>query len=136
MAPAFSRTRHGGLHPIGDPCIGGTTVFFRERDVRADRDHSLAADLASQRRMPECYRSGCSGISVSPILGCAWRLVILEETHAPDDADADVGLRCSRRKTEADRSNNEGESLESPTPETMVALGKLLQGRREFLRSG
>lgn len=68
--------------------LAALRFFSREPDVRADRDHSLAADLASQRRMAECYRSGCSGISVSPILGCAWRLVILEETHAPDDADA------------------------------------------------
>lgn len=73
---------------------GALKVFSRGQHVRSDRDHALAADIEHQRQMAECYRIGCPGTNVSPVIGCAWRLAILEETHAADDsrkADSDCG---------------------------------------------
>ncbi len=51
------------------------------------------ANLDEQRRLAACYRLGCAEARASPILSCAWRLVIAEETHGSDDS-AEAARDC------------------------------------------
>jgi hypothetical protein len=65
--------------------VGGYS-FFSSHLRNPDRE--LRTDIAQQKHLADCYRVGCAEYHKSQVLGCAWRLVILEETHTADDADA------------------------------------------------
>jgi hypothetical protein len=57
-------------------------------DTRTQRNETISADINTQRHLAECYRDGCVEHRKSVILGCAWRLVIVEETHRAEDVEA------------------------------------------------
>jgi hypothetical protein len=65
--------------------VGGYSFFFSHL---RNPDRELRTDIAQQKHLADCYRVGCAEYHKSQVLGCAWRLVILEETHTADDADA------------------------------------------------
>ena len=58
------------------------TQYFREQ-IRPSwsPEMTYSGDIEDQRHMASCYESGCHGMVATPILACAWREVILEETN-------------------------------------------------------
>src|SRR4051812_38373037 len=58
--------------------------YFYAESLMADDTTTLAyqADLDAQRRLAECYRDGCVGLASTPMLGCAWRIVIAASGHS------------------------------------------------------
>jgi hypothetical protein len=85
----------------------GLISFFSHVPMHQLSAHANdTAGVAAHRHLAACYRDGCRDILRSPVLGCAWRLVVVVETaEAADDvaaAKADCGILSEgdRRKAE------------------------------------
>lgn len=68
-------------------CLVGGFGFFLWDEFHAHWHHDLtienayAGNLTSQRHLASCYATGCTpDFAVEPILACAWRQIITEET--------------------------------------------------------
>ena len=74
------------------------TEYFRDR-MSPDWTAAMAysGDLNDRRRMAACYEVGCNEVVAAPILACAWREIILEETQGSSRQDLTAADRsCSR----------------------------------------
>jgi len=77
--------------------------------TQAERNHAISADIPAQRHLADCYRDGCVDHRRSPLLGCAWRLVIVEETHRAEDlseAAKDCGELAEKDRAAAERARD------------------------------
>jgi len=72
---AVFKERKPYLPPIG-----------KEPDTNAIEKQALAGDYQAQRNLAYYLSTGADGHSINPILGCAWRIVILKSKHAKADA--------------------------------------------------
>lgn len=65
---------------------------------------AISGDYQGQRNVAYCLSDGCEGaIRVNPVLGCAWRMVILESGHLEADQTDTTNLKyfCGREKVDA-----------------------------------
>jgi hypothetical protein len=61
-----------------------------------------AVDIDSHRDLAACYRDGCSSTLRSPVMGCAWRMVIVVQTRGAPEEAALAAADCGSLQ-EADR---------------------------------
>jgi hypothetical protein len=111
------------------------TEYFRDRmspDWTAGMAHS--GDLNDRRRMAACYEVGCNEVVAAPILACAWREIILEETQGSSRQDRIAADRACSRISQNDRETLEraeglsvvfGVALGSRLSEVLSVEGKL-----------
>ena len=52
--------------------------------------------LDEQRHIAECYRVKCGHVGVSPLLACAWRELIVEETARSSPVDVTAAEEACR----------------------------------------
>lgn len=80
------------------------TEYFRDHiwpNWSAEKAYS--GDLNDQRRLASCYELGCSEVMASPILACAWREIILDETDRFFKHDVVAANRDCSRVSQNDR---------------------------------
>ena len=74
------------------------TEYFREQIRPAwTPEMAYSGNLDDQRHIASCYEVGCRDVIATPILACAWREIILEETNRSSDQDVSAANRdCER----------------------------------------
>ena len=61
--------------------IAAVVLYFWAGSVREwDPNNADLSRLAEQRHMAKCYQARCGHVSPSPVLACAWRQLIVDET--------------------------------------------------------
>src|SRR5689334_1552317 len=97
---------------VGLTAAAGTGIFSFLSHVPIHgpaAQQSSAVSLEDERRLATCYREGCSETLRSPVLGCAWDLVIAKQAEASPADVAEAQADCStlserdRRKAEEAR---------------------------------
>jgi hypothetical protein len=85
---AVFKERNPYLPPIG-----------KEPNTNDIEKKALAGDYLAQRNLAYYLSTGADGHSTNPILGCAWRIVILKSKHAKADATDtnDKSFYCDRK---------------------------------------
>jgi len=59
--------------------------------------------LDEQRHIAECYRVKCGHVGVAPILACAWRELIVEETGRSSPVDITAAEEACRALSPGER---------------------------------
>ncbi len=62
---------------------------------RSEKYLALKGDIPSQKHVASCYsHGGCPGYAPAPVIGCAWRQVIVNETGRAADAVREAEEAC------------------------------------------
>ena len=80
----------------------GFFKFIAYVPINHTHSQGQAGDIDSYRHLAACYRDGCPSTLRSLVMGCAWRMVILEETRGAP-AEAAVAAADCGSLTESDR---------------------------------
>ena len=64
---------------------------------------TFSGNLDDQRHMASCYDAGCRDVIATPILACAWREVILEESHRSSTRDITAAAESCQKISKTDR---------------------------------
>jgi hypothetical protein len=71
--------------------------FFWTGTVREwDPNQVDLSKLDEQRHMAECYRVRCGHVGASPVLACAWRELVVEETARSSPVDVTAAEEACR----------------------------------------
>jgi len=71
--------------------------FFWTGTVREwDPNQVDLSKLDEQRHMAECYRARCGHVGASPVLACAWRELVVEETARSSPVDVTAADEACR----------------------------------------
>ncbi len=75
---------------------GGYLLLRPVTAAQSQIEHAWAGDVSAQKHVAGCYtQGGCPDMTAAPVLGCAWRQVILEETREAD-ARLEAEAACGR----------------------------------------
>ena len=74
---------------------GGYRLLMPSTETDLELQHALEGDIPAQKHTASCYSHGpCSGFAQAPVIGCAWRQVIAEETGHAADAEHELEEAC------------------------------------------
>ena len=82
--------------------------YFRDR-IHPPWDPNLAysGHVEMQRHLAKCYEVGCPEALFSPVLACAWRDIIVEETSRTSPGDIAEAKRVCGRLSAKDKATLE-----------------------------
>ena len=85
-----------GVMAYGVFGYGGYRLLKPTTEAQVEMVHAFEGDIAAQKHAASCYSQGhCPGMAQAPVIGCAWRRIIADETgHAPD-AERDAAEACA-----------------------------------------
>ena len=91
-------------------CLVGVFGFFLWDEFHGQWGPNLVAEdadagnLTAQRRLASCYATGCPPNFVSePVLACAWREIIIQETKRPSRQDLSAQHKACNQISKTDR---------------------------------
>jgi hypothetical protein len=74
---------------------GGYRLLMPTTETEFELQHALEGDIQAQKHTAFCYSQGpCSGFAQAPVIGCAWRQVIAEETGHAAEAEQELEEAC------------------------------------------
>jgi hypothetical protein len=74
---------------------GGYRLLKPTSESQFEMEHAFEGDIPSQKHAATCYTQGhCIGFVQAPVIGCAWRQVIVDETGHDPAAEREAEEAC------------------------------------------
>ena len=74
---------------------GGYSLLKPTTEAQFEMESALAGDIPAQKHAAGCYSNGhCAGLVQAPVIGCAWRRIIADETGHDAVAEREAEEAC------------------------------------------
>ena len=74
---------------------GGFLLLRPMTATQTTIEHAWAGDIPAQQHVALCYAKGrCADLGYAPVLGCAWRQIVVEQTGNDSRAKRDAEEAC------------------------------------------